>query len=102
MSPGRPGPTSKGSSCRTRSDSAGRTPPWCWEPPMLEGKKIVVTGGARGIGRAIAVACAKGGATVGLNYRSSEAEARAVQAEFADRIVLLPFDVRDAAAVQSA
>ncbi len=35
---------------------------------LLENKVVIVTGGSRGIGRAIAVACAKEGADVVLNY----------------------------------
>jgi 3-oxoacyl-[acyl-carrier protein] reductase len=69
---------------------------------MLEGKNIVVTGAGRGIGRAIAAACAGAGATVGVNYLTSEAGARSLQKEFAERIVLLPFDVRNATAVHEA
>ncbi|CAL8481641.1 SDR family NAD(P)-dependent oxidoreductase [Caballeronia sp. S22] len=35
---------------------------------LLDEKVVVVTGGSRGIGRAIAVACAKEGANVAINY----------------------------------
>ena len=69
---------------------------------MLEGKRVVVTGAARGIGRAIARACARAGAVVGLNYRRSEEDARALAAEDPARFVLLPFDVRDAEEVGAA
>lgn len=61
---------------------------------MLEGKSVIVTGAGRGIGRAIAAACLKAGATVGLNYRASEKGARSLQEEFPKTSVLLPFDVR--------
>ena len=39
---------------------------------MLKGKNAVVTGASRGIGRAIALAFAKNGANVVINYRSND------------------------------
>jgi 3-oxoacyl-[acyl-carrier protein] reductase len=47
----------------------------------LHGKKALVTGGSRGIGRGIALSLAKAGATVIINYRSQTQEAEAVVAE---------------------
>ena len=44
----------------------------------LAGKVVLVTGAARGIGRAIALACAAAGADVGLTYRTSRREAEEV------------------------
>ena len=41
----------------------------------LTGKTALVTGGSRGIGRAIAVAMGKAGADVAVNFRAREAEA---------------------------
>lgn len=39
---------------------------------LLKGKNIVITGSGRGIGRAIAIACAKEGANIGLTSRTIE------------------------------
>lgn len=39
---------------------------------LLKGKNVVITGSGRGIGRAIAIACAKEGANVGLTARTVE------------------------------
>lgn len=41
---------------------------------MLEGKTAIVTGGAKGIGKAIALAFAKKGCNIVLNYRSNVSE----------------------------
>ena len=49
----------------------------------IEGKVALVTGAARGIGRAIAVALAREGAHVALNYHTSAAQATQVCAEIA-------------------
>ncbi|MGE3960275.1 MAG: 3-oxoacyl-ACP reductase family protein [Dehalococcoidia bacterium] len=47
----------------------------------LEGQVAVVTGGSRGIGRACAIALAKEGANVVINYTSNEDAAKATAAE---------------------
>ena len=48
---------------------------------MLEGKVAVVTGASCGIGRAIALAFGKAGASVAVHYNGNEAKAAAVKAE---------------------
>lgn len=47
----------------------------------LSGQTVVVTGGAKRLGRAIALECARAGASVAITYRSSEIEARETVAE---------------------
>ena len=44
----------------------------------LQGKRILVTGGSRGIGRATALLCARAGADVGITYHTRRADADAV------------------------
>ncbi len=53
----------------------------------LEGKTALVTGGSRGIGRAVALELARAGATVTIGYRSGAEEAEAVAAQTGGRAV---------------
>jgi len=70
------------------------------------GKAALVTGGSRGIGRAIAVALARGKAKVALNYAGNEAAAQEAAAlcekAGAAQVKLLKFDVADPAACAKA
>src|SRR5512147_793797 len=71
----------------------------------LTGRRVVVTGGSRGIGRAIVLACARQGAAVAFTYASNVAAAEetlaAVRALGAT-CVGFQSDVADAAAVTRA
>jgi len=70
----------------------------------LEGKVSLVTGASRGLGRAIALKLAAGGAKVAVNYLSSEAEAARVAEEIrgnGGEAVLVQANVGDAAAVKA-
>jgi 3-oxoacyl-[acyl-carrier protein] reductase len=64
----------------------------------LEGRKAVVTGGSRGIGRAIALALAQEGADVAVNYLASEGPAlevvRAIE-KLGRRAIAVRADISD-------
>ena len=51
----------------------------------FNGKAVLITGSSRGIGRAIALMLAEGGAEVVVNYNKSEAEARLVAQDIKDQ-----------------
>jgi NAD(P)-dependent dehydrogenase (short-subunit alcohol dehydrogenase family) len=71
----------------------------------LAGKSVFVTGGARRLGRAIALTLAEAGADVAISYRSSEAEALETTAAIAAlgrRSLAVPCDVRSETSVRAA
>src|SRR5690348_6294830 len=71
----------------------------------LQGRSAFVTGGSRGIGRAIALDLAEAGAAVALSYRERRAEADAVVHDIESkggRAVALQMDVMDRASVEAA
>jgi len=68
-------------------------------------RRVLVTGGSRGIGRAICLALAADGFDIAINFRANHAAAAAVAAEVeaTGRVAsLLPFDVGDRAACAEA
>lgn len=70
----------------------------------LNGKNAMVTGGSRGIGRAIALALAAAGANVIINYSSNEAKAAEVVEEIEAlgvKGLALKADIADAQAVKN-
>ena len=72
----------------------------------LAGRRVVVTGGSRGIGRAIAVALARGKARVAISYAGNDAAAQEASAlcrqAGAEQVRLVKFDVGDPAACAAA
>jgi len=71
----------------------------------LEGRNAVVTGGSRGIGRAIALRLAEAGANVALTYRERDKDAHAVAHAIeatGRRALALRMDVADRTSVEAA
>lgn len=71
---------------------------------QLKGKTALVTGASRGIGKAIALALAKEGIQVGVNYHTNREEAEATCQQIQDydvTSVAIQADVSDAASVSA-
>ena len=71
----------------------------------LEGKTVLITGGARGLGRAMAIAAARSGANVAFTYLSSKDESKATIDELnalGVKALGIQCDVRSEASIQKA
>jgi len=69
----------------------------------FKGKNALVTGSSKGIGRAVAIALARGGANVTINCNSSKAQAEEVAKEIRDmgrKSIVVACDVSDLKAVE--
>src|SRR6185436_7115630 len=53
------------------------------EPRLLEGKRVLITGGSRGLGRAMCLAFARHGARIAFTYLQNEEAARETTAALA-------------------
>jgi 3-oxoacyl-[acyl-carrier protein] reductase/pteridine reductase len=74
-------------------------------PKILSGKSALVTGGAKRIGRGIALALAQAGASVAITFRTSEAEAAQTVREMealGGRALAVQCDVRSEDSVRAA
>jgi 3-oxoacyl-[acyl-carrier protein] reductase len=66
---------------------------------LLSEQNVLVTGGARGLGAAITEALAREGAGVVINYRRSEAQAKALAERLGPRVVAIQADITDESSV---
>ncbi len=71
----------------------------------LAGRRVLVTGAAKRIGRVVALELARAGASVAITYRGSETEAEATLGELValgSRAMAVPCDVREEKSVEAA
>jgi len=66
---------------------------------QLKGKKVLITGGDSGIGRAVAIAYAKEGADIAINFLREEEkdalEVKKIVEKIGQKIVLIPGNLED-------
>ncbi len=77
---------------------------WGSTAQPLRGKRALVTGGAKRIGRSLALALAEAGADVAITYRGSEQEARGTVQDlraFGGNALALPCDIREETSVRA-
>ena len=67
----------------------------------LTGKRILVTGGASGLGAALTRALVAEGANVAVNYRSRQGEAQALVDESEGGVTAIQADLADSAQVSA-
>ena len=68
----------------------------------FEGKRVLVTGGSRGIGRATVVAFREAGARVAVNGRTAESTAEGIVAMADDGLIAAPGDIGTVAGCEAA
>lgn len=72
-----------------------------FNPFSLEGKTILVTGASSGIGKAIAIACSRMGATIMLNGRSTERLQAVKERLQGEKHAIFPIDLQNPEGCQS-
>ena len=72
-----------------------------FNPFTLEGKTILVTGASSGIGRGIAIACSKMGATIVINGRNERRLAETINEMKGDNHLSLAADLSDGQALSA-